>query len=490
MSGRYDAFNKGNKNYKKKIDRNKNVRVKEAINKYELLEPIKLQLLGEDRYSPYENINKRMRYADDTHKKPRCDSCGSLVDERTSPSDEIFKARKDHMESRQPSPENMEVSEFFSKQCEREKDTLGKKVSVKLVHIHDGKEFKPIEILPEREMVEITFTDKIVDVKDIIKLSKKYAVDKTKDYSIDLHKLNNIVPHLEELDSMIGINDIKSNIVSQLMYFLQGFPYTHMLHTVIEGPPGVGKTCLGKILGNIYLDMKCINACKVIVDVEEDSSMNMKKMLSSLLSIKEELPISKFKIVKRSDLIGQHVGSTAIRTQKIINESFGGVLFIDEAYSLAADDAFSKECINTLNQNLSEHGDKFICILAGYPNGLNSLFEMNSGLNRRFPFRYKINKYDPKELYNILKNKMDKDKLKIHESLDLESFIKENYESFPNFGGDIETLLFHIKIMHSKRVFGKLMIYRNIIIKEDVDNAMVIYKSNTKEEERYKSMYQ
>jgi broad-specificity NMP kinase len=488
MSGRYEAFNKGKKNYKKKIDKNKNIRVNDIISKFKLSETIDQPLFEEDRFSPHEN--KRMRYTHEVEKKPRCDSCGSMIDERISPSEEILKARKEYIESRMPSPEDEEISEYFSKQCTREKEVLDKKIDIKLVNVADGKEFKPVE-LPPKELVEITFTDEIINVKDIIRLSKMYPADKTKEYSIDLHKLNNIVPHLEELDSMIGMNDIKSNIVSQLMYFLQGFPYTHMLHTVIEGPPGVGKTCLGKILGNIYLDMKCINNCKVSVDLDEDSSMNMKKMLSTLLTMRdEELPKSKFKIVKRSDLIGQHVGSTAIRTQKIINDSFGGVLFIDEAYSLAGDDAFSKECINTLNQNLSENGDKFICILAGYPNGLNSLFEMNSGLNRRFPFRYKINKYDPKELYNILKNKMDKDNLKIDALCDLEKFIKENYESFPNFGGDIETLLFHIKIMHSKRVFGKLMKYRSIITKEDIDNAMVVYKTNTKEEEKYKSMYQ
>ena len=73
-----------------------------------------------------------------------------------------------------------------------------------------------------------------------------------------------------------------------------------------------------------------------------------------------------FKIVKRSDLIGEFLGHTAIKTQNIINESLGGVLFIDEAYSLGNNsknaDAYSKECIDVLTQNLTEHKGNFIVL--------------------------------------------------------------------------------------------------------------------------------
>jgi len=240
MSGRYNAFNRGKKDYKKKIDRNLNVRVNDFITKFNFSDIIDQPLLEEDRFSP--RNTKRMRHDHEVEKKSRCDSCSSLADEDLSPTNIIQKARKEHLESRMSSPEDEEVSEFLSKQYEREKDVFKKKIDVKLVNIADGTEFKPVES-PPKELVEIIFTDEIININDIIKLSKKYPIDKTKEYSIDLHKLHNIVPHLEKLDSMIGMNDIKSNIVSQLMYFLQGFPYTHMLHTVIEGPPGVGKTC-------------------------------------------------------------------------------------------------------------------------------------------------------------------------------------------------------------------------------------------------------
>jgi SpoVK/Ycf46/Vps4 family AAA+-type ATPase len=349
----------------------------------------------------------------------------------------------------------------------------------------------------EKEYEEIIITDNIQNITDLILLSKKYQIDDNKEYSIDLKKLSKIIPYLQELNNMIGMEDIKKSLADQLMYFLQGFEYKHALHTIIEGPPGVGKTCLGKILGNIYLNLECIkNDEPESLDESDDGPMNMSKLFNSILmkedKIKKENKKLKFKIAKRSDLVGQYVGHTAIKTQKIINESFGGVLFIDEAYSLGGDDTFSKECINTINQNLSEHCDKFICIIAGYADSLeNNFFSFNSGLHRRFPFRYKIEKYSGVELATILKTKIKNEKYtidSIYESK-LEKYIETNKDYFPNFGGDIETYFFHLKMMHAKRVFGKSIKLRNIFVKDDFENALNKIKVNQKKVEKKLDMY-
>ena len=112
-----------------------------------------------------------------------------------------------------------------------------------------------------------------------------------------------------------------------------------------------------------------------------------------------------FIIAKRSDLIGQYLGETSIKTQSLIDKCEGGILFIDEAYSLGNDeqrDSFSKECLDTINLNLSENKKKFICIIAGYKESLNnSFFAYNEGLRRRFPFIYNIENYNYKELEKI-----------------------------------------------------------------------------------------
>jgi len=359
----------------------------------------------------------------------------------------------------------------------------------------DSNNKKESEDTTEEKLIEIIFTEEIKHISDLIDLSKKYEITPNKKYSIDLHKLNKIVPHLNELNEMIGMNDIKKSLTYQLMYFLQGFEFKHMLHTIIEGPPGVGKTCLGKILGKIYLDLNCINTTEKspVIDDEEEGQMSLKKLISVITqNDNDQKKKVKFKIAKRSDLVGQYVGHTAVKTQKIINESFGGVLFIDEAYSLGGDDAFSKECINTINQNLSENGDKFICIIAGYSDALeSSFFSYNSGLHRRFPFRFKIDKYSGDELTQILINKLEKEKYKIDQSFNnsLNKFIEENKDYFPNFGGDIETYFFHVKMMHSTRVFGKPMNLRNIFIKEDFVNALEEMKNNKKKDDTKLDFY-
>jgi len=359
---------------------------------------------------------------------------------------------------------------------------------------------EPIKIEPEK-FQEIIFTDEIRNIKDLITLSKKYVIEPNIKYSINLQKLNNIVPYLVELDEMIGMDDIKVGLTNQLMYFLQDFEYTHMLHTIIEGPPGVGKTCLGKILGKIYFELKCINTNVQNKNVEMDEIDNDKSinfLFTSLMNNREKEKAKvnndkfKFKIAKRSDFVGQYVGHTAVKTQKLINECFGGVLFIDEAYSLGADDPFSKECINTLNQNLSENGDKFICIIAGYADSLESnFFSYNSGLQRRFPFRYSIPKYTGTELTLILKNKINKENYSIDSefSKSLDKFIDNNKEYLPNYGGDIETLFFQMKMMHAKRVFGKSIQLRKIFDKDDIVNGFNELKKNQKKKEEKLDMY-
>jgi SpoVK/Ycf46/Vps4 family AAA+-type ATPase len=335
---------------------------------------------------------------------------------------------------------------------------------------------------------EILLDNEVEDITDLIKISEKYPIKPNVKYSIDLVKLNKIIPYLNELNNMIGMDTIKKGLTRQLMYFLQGFEFKHMLHTIIEGPPGVGKTCLGKILGQIYLELGCINTDNnPNVSDDEDGQFNFKKLFSNILKIDkpEQNKKFKFKIAKRSDLVGQYVGHTAVKTQKVINDSFGGVLFIDEAYSLGGDDVFSKECINTLNQNLSENGDKFVCIIAGYSDALESnFFSQNSGLQRRFPFRYRIEKYNSEELTKILMTKLNSEKFTISSEFNnLTNFIEDNKECFPNFGGDIETYFFQLKIMHSTRVFGKSIKLRNILIKDDFINAIGEIKNNKKKDE-------
>ena len=184
----------------------------------------------------------------------------------------------------------------------------------------------------------------IKSLEDLIELGKMYDPLLKVRYNIDLEKLSNLVKPLEKLKLMIGLNNIKESIVGHITYYLANLEEetNDMMHTVITGPPGVGKTQLGQILGDIYYNLGILQG-------------NKTKKRGRNSQFKDNGYT--FKIIKRSDLVGKYLGHTAVKTQKVIDSCEGGVMFIDEAYSLGnaeGRDSFSKECIDTINQNLTE----------------------------------------------------------------------------------------------------------------------------------------
>jgi SpoVK/Ycf46/Vps4 family AAA+-type ATPase len=316
-----------------------------------------------------------------------------------------------------------------------------------------------------------------------------------------MNRLKNIIEPLKELKSVIGMESVKKNIFEQLLYLLQELNDSNMMHTVIEGPPGVGKTLLGKILAKIYYKLNFLKKTEISNENKEinEITSHLMQILNPDFNSKKEKENEKkeeefkFKIIRRSDLVGQFVGSTAIKTQKVIDESFGGILFIDEVYSLGSGstnekgDSFAKEAIDTLNQNLSENGDKFICIIAGYPNEIDKcFFSQNEGLRRRFPFKYTIEKYNPNELAKILESKINEINWKLDKNLtisEIEKFIEKNKKNFENFGGDIENFLLNIKIKHSLRVFGKNPNLKKNINIDDIKNGFDTYVKSKQDKE-------
>ena len=236
----------------------------------------------------------------------------------------------------------------------------------------------------------------IKSIDDLIELGNMFDINKRKKYNIDLRTLNDLVKPLTDLKNVIGMDNVKNDIVNQIIYYLQDLEDTkdNMMHTIIQGPPGVGKSLLGRIIGEIYYNMGVIKSSNRHHRFDE---------------YRKRFP---FKIARRSDLIGRYLGETAIKTQEVIDSCYGGVLFIDEAYSLGNEegrDSFSKECIDTINQNLTENKGNFLCIIAGYKESLEKcFFNYNDGLKRRFPFVYTVNKYTPTELYNIFERMVDK----------------------------------------------------------------------------------
>lgn len=319
---------------------------------------------------------------------------------------------------------------------------------------NDAKERKH-EVVVDKTL--ITIKAEINNIGDLLQLTNDYKLSSTVQYNINMECLHKIKDPLQEMNNMIGMVELKRNIVDQILYFAQDLHKNKnssgdFMHTVIYGPPGTGKTEIAKLMGKIY----------------------------SKIGI---LKKGTFKKVTRSDLIAGYLGQTAIKTADVIKDAIGGVLFIDEAYALGNPekrDSFAKECIDTLCEALSDNKENLMVIIAGYENELKEcFFNYNQGLDSRFVWRFKTEEYTFEELHKIFIKKVNEIGWSVSNETDISpEFFKKNMNYFKSFGRDMETLLAKTKIAHSRRVFCCPENEKRKLILKDLENGLEMYLKN------------
>lgn len=300
---------------------------------------------------------------------------------------------------------------------------------------------------------------KLDSLDNLIEMIKDYSEKplpkrgKRKFYPNKMDVLPNILQDLIDLNNMIGLKKLKNQIVDQILYFVQGIDESVMMHTVLEGPPGAGKTTVSHILSKIY----------------------------SKLGIFRK---TKFNIVRRSDLISEYLGGTTIKTMETLERCKNGIMLIDEAYSLGSnsgqEDMYAKECVDTINQYLTENVDKIICIIAGYKKELDTcFFSLNPGLKRRFPWTFTIENYNASELADIYFKCINEREWETScKKEDIINLISPNISLFTGNGGDINNIIEKAMFINSRNNFGRENLY-NISI-EELKDALNIFIDNKK----------
>lgn len=181
----------------------------------------------------------------------------------------------------------------------------------------------------------------------------------------------------EELDSLVGLTEIKAQVKGLARLVSEhGKENLPCMHMVFRGNPGTGKTTVARIIGKIFDEAGITSGNGTFVETD------------------------------RAGLIGQYVGQTAPKTASAIKKAKGGILFIDEAYSLGMYDSdrdYGAEALSTLVKGLEDQRNEFVCIMAGYPAEMDIMISKNPGLQDRIGFYFDFPDYTEEELMDVFK---------------------------------------------------------------------------------------
>lgn len=244
---------------------------------------------------------------------------------------------------------------------------------------------------------------------------------------------------LDELNSLVGLGSVKDKVNDLIVYQKiqklrranELYSAKSTLHLAFLGNPGTGKTTVARIVGRIYKQIGLLSK-------------------------------GHFVEVSRTDLIAGYQGQTALKVKKVIEKAKGGVLFIDEAYSITENDhsdSYGRECLTELTKALEDYRDDLVVIVAGYTEPMQKFFESNPGLKSRFNTFIKFEDYSADELEDILVGmcanndyEMSEEARKCMRSY-LSNKVETKEENFAN-GRMVRNLYEDLVMNHARRVFN------------------------------------
>ncbi len=189
----------------------------------------------------------------------------------------------------------------------------------------------------------------------------------------------------ESIDSIVGLNDIKEQVTRMRNYIIYennakkegiNFPPINR-HMVFKGNPGTGKTTMARIMAHVFYEGNVVKS-------------------------------DKFTECSSSDLIGEYVGETGQKTERLIEKALDGILFIDEAYALQYEYEYGKDAIAAIVKAMEDHKDRLVVILAGYKNEMEELVNQNPGMKSRIGYTFDFPDYSEPELMEIFHRKSKK----------------------------------------------------------------------------------